>query len=79
MTTKSIFNDAENHKAAVHATSHSDSVIGPYDNEYVFLLEFTEDGTKIVKMEEMVDSAYVLGFLKRLRESGFGGVGHGSD
>jgi hypothetical protein len=56
----------------MHATSTADSDIGPYANEYALILHFTEDGKKVTKFLEFVDSAFSTKFFADLREAGFG-------
>ena len=53
-------------KAAFHATSTAETPIGSYANEYAFFLTFTSDGTKLVKVDEMVNSDYAKSFFRRL-------------
>ena len=40
----------------MHASSTAKTIIGPYDNEYMFILHVVEDGTRISMVEEYVDS-----------------------
>jgi ketosteroid isomerase-like protein len=54
----------------MRATSTAETDIGPYANDYVLILYFTEDGEKVVKFEEYVDSAYSKGFFAKLAEAG---------
>jgi ketosteroid isomerase-like protein len=42
----------------MHASSTADTKIGPYANEYALFLTFTEDGKKVTRFEEFVDSGY---------------------
>jgi hypothetical protein len=39
---------------------------GLYANEYAVMLQFTEDGEKVVRFEEFVDSAYSMNFFQKL-------------
>lgn len=54
----------------IHATSTAETDIGPYANEYALILKFTEDGTKVTRFLEMVDSAYSAKFFAALAEAG---------
>ncbi|KAL6714554.1 hypothetical protein ACLMJK_007979 [Lecanora helva] len=58
VTPETTVHDAENHSCAMYLSSTATSPLGPYKNEYTFFLHFTDDGTKIIKVEEMVDSGY---------------------
>lgn len=57
--------DPVQRSSAVHVLNNATSVIGPYENEYVFMLYFDESGEKIVRIVEMVDSKYASEFLGR--------------
>ncbi|TKA65024.1 hypothetical protein B0A55_10565 [Friedmanniomyces simplex] len=50
--------DVQAKKAALHMSSTATTPIGDYSNEYAIFFTFTEDGTKLTQMDEMVDSAY---------------------
>jgi ketosteroid isomerase-like protein len=54
----------------MHATSTSETDIGPYANEYALILTFTEDGKKVTKFLEYVDSAYSMKFFAALAAAG---------
>lgn len=45
--------------------------VGPYKNEYVWFLSFTEDGKKIIKIEEFLDAMGASGVLRNLGKEGF--------
>lgn len=62
--------DAEAHTCIIHATSTAETDIGPYANEYALILTFTEEGTKVIKFLEMVDSAYTEKFFAAAAEAG---------
>ena len=40
----------------MHASSTARTIIGPYDNEYMFILHVVDNGTRIKMIEEYVDS-----------------------
>ncbi|KAK3628735.1 hypothetical protein LTR56_018456 [Elasticomyces elasticus] len=61
-------NDSDQHKAVVHAKGAGESLVGPYRNEYAFFFDFNADGTKVVRAEEFVDSAFSNGFSAKLEE-----------
>jgi len=68
METIKIVNDAEQHMAVVHAKGSGETPVGPYRNEYAFFCYFNEDGTKITRVEEFVDSAFSQGFFGKVGE-----------
>lgn len=63
-----IISDPDERSAAVHATAIGDTPLGPYENEHVFFFNFTEDGKKVYKAEEYVDTSYSEAFVKKLRD-----------
>lgn len=64
--------DADAHTCIMHATSTAETDIGPYANEYALVLHFTDDGKKVTKFLEYVDSAYSMKFFAELAEAGLG-------
>jgi ketosteroid isomerase-like protein len=58
--------DAEARRCVIHASSTANTRIGTYGNEYALFLTFTEDGKKISKIEEFVDTAYSAKFFASL-------------
>ena len=58
--------DVESRKAAIHCYGVAPSPIGDYANEYSMFMTFSEDGTKVVRLSEMLDSAYSLEFFGKL-------------
>jgi ketosteroid isomerase-like protein len=58
--------DADAHTSIIHASSTAETKIGPYANEYTLMLTFTEDGKKVTKFDEFVDSAYSEKFFAAL-------------
>lgn len=59
--------DGEAHTCAIHANSTAETAVGPYSNEYSLFLTFTDDGTKIKRFDEFVDSAYTGAFFAKLQ------------
>ena len=55
-------------KVMMHASSTATTDLGPYKNEYVVILHMTDDGRKVERFEEYVDSAYSTDYMPRLRE-----------
>lgn len=60
--------DPEARQSVLHLHDTAQSPIGPYANEYMFVLSFTEDGTKIIKIEEFLDSANCNEFFGRIEK-----------
>lgn len=60
--------DAEMHTCVIRASSTADTEIGPYANEYMLSLEFTEDGKQVKAFDEFVDSDYSERFFASLRD-----------
>lgn len=61
--------DEEARKVVLHLTSTAETNIGPYANEYVWVLKFTDDGKEIGEIMEFADSAYTLEMLGKLAEA----------
>jgi ketosteroid isomerase-like protein len=61
------FHDAEARTSIIHASSRAITSVGAYSNEYALFLSFTEDGKKITKIDEFVDSAYSAQFFAKLK------------
>ncbi|KAH8714030.1 hypothetical protein GQ44DRAFT_689025 [Phaeosphaeriaceae sp. PMI808] len=71
VTVHTAVHDADAHTCIMHATSTAETDIGPYGNEYALILHFTDDGKKVTKFLEYVDSAYSIKFFGALAEAGF--------
>ena len=69
--------DVEARQIAMHATSTATTELGEYNNDYVLVLRMTEDGTKVERFEEFVDSKYSVEYLPKLREHLAGKQGKG--
>ncbi|TGJ80334.1 hypothetical protein E0Z10_g8430 [Xylaria hypoxylon] len=68
VTIDDIIVDPRENKVAIWAHSSASTEIGPYNNEYVFILYMNEAGDKITKFHEFVDSSYSVAFFPKLRE-----------
>ena len=68
-SSKNTVVDEEAKKVVMHASSTATTDLGDYNNEYILVLHMTEDGTKVHRFEEFVDSKYSTEFLSRLREN----------
>lgn len=77
---REIVHDVARGTAAVYATSQADTPIPDekWTNEYTIFISFTEDGTKVSRLEEMVDSAFYRDFFPKMQQYfKQGGVSHG--
>ncbi|EED18938.1 conserved hypothetical protein [Talaromyces stipitatus ATCC 10500] len=66
---KNIVHDAANGTAAVYATSSADTPVPEekWTNEYAIFVWLTEDGMKVKRLEEMVDSAFYQHFFPKFQ------------
>ncbi|KAK4894719.1 hypothetical protein LTR27_007107 [Elasticomyces elasticus] len=62
-----ILHDAEAKKSMIHGFSTATSPAGPYRMELCLMMSFNETGDKVVKMEEMFDSAYYGDLMSKLQ------------
>jgi ketosteroid isomerase-like protein len=62
-----IVNDTEEHVAVVHAKGFAETEFAPYRNEYAFFLFFDEEGRKVRRIEEFVDSKFSGGFFEKMQ------------
>ena len=60
--------DPDQAKACLYASSQADTPFGPYKNEHALFVWFDESRERIVKMEEMFDSAFMKEFLPSLHK-----------
>lgn len=59
-----MVHDAPKSKAVIYAISRADTPFGvEWTNEYACFITLDESGEKIVKLEEMVDSAFMKAFF----------------
>ena len=68
LTVKNTIVDEEARKVVLHASSTATTDLGDYSNEYMLVLQMAEDGTKVVRVDEFLDSKYSTEYLPRLRE-----------
>ncbi|KAH7326149.1 hypothetical protein B0I35DRAFT_474834 [Stachybotrys elegans] len=59
-----MFIDEEQRMVSMHAFGQGMTDLGPYSNEYQFILITTEDGTLIERSWEIVDSLLVVDFVQ---------------
>jgi len=60
--------DTVNNKVTILAKSKADTVIGPYENEYMITFHMNKEGDKIVLLREFADSAYANEFFPKLKK-----------
>ncbi|KAI1086553.1 hypothetical protein F5B19DRAFT_478856 [Rostrohypoxylon terebratum] len=56
-------------KATIYLKSHCETKAGLYQNEYVWIFTFNEDGTEIDEVIEFVDSLYLNEWLPKLKQA----------
>ena len=61
--------DEEARKVVMLASSTAETDIGPYNNEYVLVIEMGRDGRQVEKVIEWVDSGYSVKFFGQLRQA----------
>lgn len=62
---KPIIDDV-NRRAVLYLTSSAETPLGPYDNNYVFTLSFSEDGTQITDVLEFIDTKVTGDFVTKM-------------
>ncbi|KAK7942448.1 uncharacterized protein PG986_011561 [Apiospora aurea] len=67
---KQIVHDAARGTAAVYATSSADTPLPDekWATDFAVFISFTEDGTQINKLDEMVDSAFYRSFFRKFQQ-----------
>ncbi|KAI2463701.1 hypothetical protein F4781DRAFT_108250 [Annulohypoxylon bovei var. microspora] len=58
--------DEVTRKVTLHLKSHSDTTIGLYQNESIWIITFNQDGTEIDDILEFADSLYTNEWLPKL-------------
>ncbi|KAM0209553.1 hypothetical protein ACHAQD_011140 [Fusarium lateritium] len=61
--------DVENRKSTVYLSSTADTPLGPgtWKNEAVFMSQFTDDGKMLLRIDELLDSAFLKEFTARIK------------
>lgn len=60
--------DVTRGKASIFAVSSGDTSFGDFTNEYAVFIEFDETGEKITKLDEMMDSAFLMKFFPNFKK-----------
>jgi hypothetical protein len=68
LTVEDVIEDVAKRKICLWLNVRANSVVGEYVNEYVWALEFSEDGRTIVGWKEFVDAG-MKDFFPKLREA----------
>jgi hypothetical protein len=63
-----VVHDSERSKAAIFAVATGDTGFGDFQNEYACFLDFSETGEKIIKLDEFMDSAFLMKFYPDFRK-----------
>jgi ketosteroid isomerase-like protein len=58
--------DARRNRVFFHARCTAITDIGPYANEFVWMIRTTDDAAKVVEIKEFIDSAYTVEYLKNM-------------
>ncbi|KAI1376829.1 hypothetical protein F4677DRAFT_418151 [Hypoxylon crocopeplum] len=62
--------DVVTRKVVMHLKSRSETTVGLYENEYIWVLTLSEDGKSVDDLLEFVDSLYTQEWLPKLRKAG---------
>ncbi len=62
-----VIEDPKARKIVMHLIAHADTVVGEYNNEYVWFMDFDEEGEKIVAWKEFVDVGVNRDFWPKLQ------------
>lgn len=67
LTMDELIEDSANHRICMWLSARADTAAGEYVNEYVWLLDFDESGTKIMRTKEYSDSVMARDFFPKLK------------
>ncbi|KAI3324031.1 hypothetical protein HD806DRAFT_496263 [Xylariaceae sp. AK1471] len=59
--------DVDNRSVVLHADGTADTILGPFRNEYIFIVKMDETGSRIQHVDEFVDSAAVVDLVPRIK------------
>lgn len=65
----SVTVDTDQKRVVMHGNGAATTLAGPFSSEYVFVLHMTENGEKIRKVEEFVDSALSKAEGQKIRDA----------
>ncbi|KAL8715724.1 MAG: hypothetical protein Q9220_000391 [cf. Caloplaca sp. 1 TL-2023] len=69
LTLDEMIEDPAKRRICMWLSARADTAAGEYVNEYVWLLDFDESGTKIVRTKEYSDSLMARDFFPKLKEA----------
>ncbi|KAK4546029.1 hypothetical protein LTR36_002166 [Oleoguttula mirabilis] len=58
MTIRKLAYPLGQHEAVVHTTGSGKTLVGTYRNEYALVVAFTEEKSKVVRVEEFADATF---------------------
>ncbi|KAI1382481.1 hypothetical protein F4677DRAFT_401998 [Hypoxylon crocopeplum] len=61
--------DEVTRKVVLYLKSHSDTTVGLYENEYVWVLTMSQDGKNIDDVMEFADSLYTTEWLPKIKKA----------
>lgn len=67
LTIHEVVHDVPQRKAVVYALSTGKTSFGDWASDYAVFFTFDESGEKIVKLEEMIDSAFMKDFFPKFQ------------
>ncbi|CAK1365529.1 hypothetical protein CB0940_09966 [Cercospora beticola] len=71
MTLEDYISVPAERRAVARSSVKAQSPVGSYENDYVWFLNFDEEGKKIVKIVEFVDGLAAKELLGKLKEGGY--------
>ncbi|KAK5175761.1 uncharacterized protein LTR77_000901 [Saxophila tyrrhenica] len=69
MTIHDVVVAPEEKRVVIYSIMDAISVVGPFHNEYTWFFTFDDHGTKIVRIDEMLDSAATKDMMARLAKA----------
>lgn len=61
--------DEASRKVTLHLKSHSQTPVGLYENEYVWVLTLSQDGKSVDDVLEFADSLYTAEWLPKIKKA----------
>ena len=67
MQVHEIIEDVNANELVISASGSAQTAVGPYNNEYMFVLSFNENGDKATKIVTFVDSHVALSITEKIK------------